>query len=316
MVQNNIVPNPCNFALWYTYVSNRDAELKLALDHELASKGTCPHDVSVNLFKKHVIRDEIELQESIQSSFSNLLAELGQDVHTTRAGADDLRSSLQQSMETLTQSNEPEAIKLVVENLISSTEKTSGVVNNFQQQLNAAELEIIALKVQLEQKEQDAYIDALTKLGNRRAFDKKIYALCEAETADATLVLFDLDHFKQLNDTYGHLIGDKVLQGVSQIMQNLCPDNALAARYGGEEFAFLIEGKGDSGAILAEQTRTMMHKLSLRKKGSNELIDNITASFGVAEKLPGEMPEQLIDRADKALYGAKHNGRDQVRKAA
>ncbi|NNC55792.1 MAG: GGDEF domain-containing protein [Pseudomonadales bacterium] len=270
----------------------------------------------MQLFKKHVIRDEIKLQESVQASLSNLLVELGQDVHTTRAGADDLSSSLQQNLSTLAQSSEPDTIKLVIENLISSTEKTSSVVNNFQQQLSSAELEIIALKAQLEQKEQDAYLDALTKLGNRRAFDQKIYALCEDESADATLVLFDLDHFKKLNDTYGHLIGDKVLQGVSQIMQQLCPDNALATRYGGEEFAFLVEGKEDAGAHIAEQTRAMLHKLSLRKKGTNELIDKVTASFGVAEKLPGEMPEELIGRADKALYSAKHGGRDQVRKAA
>ncbi|MGB5324225.1 MAG: GGDEF domain-containing protein [Pseudomonadales bacterium] len=316
MVQNNIVPNPCNFALWYSYVSNRDAELKVALDNEISTTGTCAPEVSEKLFRKHVFRDEVQLQESVQESLSNLLLELTQDVDSTRAGTDDLNNSLQQNLATLTQSSEPETIKLVVKNLIASTEKTSTVFDRFHEQLSSAELEIAALKSQLEQRERDAYTDPLTKLGNRRAFDRKLYELCESETKRATLVLVDLDHFKSLNDTYGHLIGDKVLQGVAQIMQQLCPDNTLAARYGGEEFAYLLEDGSAAAAKLAERTREMMHRLSLRKQATNELIDNITASFGVAEQQDDELPEELIARADKALYLAKESGRDQVQQAA
>ena len=111
-------------------------------------------------------------------------------------------------------------------------------------------------------------------------------------------------------------MGDKVLQGVAKVMQKTCPDSALAARYGGEEFAFLIQGNADAGARVAEQTRQLLGKLLLRKKSDGQVIDNITASFGVAQRTAGEYPEQLIERADKALYEAKEAGRNRVTMAA
>ena len=111
-------------------------------------------------------------------------------------------------------------------------------------------------------------------------------------------------------------MGDKVLQGVAKVMKKACPDNALAARYGGEEFAFLIQGSATTGASIAEQTRQLLSKLLLRKKSDGQVIDNITASFGVAQRNTGEYPERLIERADKALYEAKEAGRNRVALAA
>ena len=315
MVKNDIAPNPCNFALWYAYVSNRDFELKIALDDAISNKGTCPPPVSKELFKKHVIGDEIDLQQSLQDSFSNIIDDLSDDVKATREGTDELTSDLEHSLNMLSSSTDQEAIELAVKDLISSTSAKSKIFDRFQEQLVAAELEISALKAQLTQKEQESYIDPLTKIGNRRAFDERLFQLCDGDNP-ATLILVDLDHFKKLNDNYGHLLGDKVLQGVAQILKKVCPDHGLAARYGGEEFAFLLEADGNSGYALAERVRELLKKLSLRKKNSEQVIDSITASFGVAEKLAGEHPEQLIERADKALYAAKDSGRDRVEKAA
>ncbi|MBT8148351.1 MAG: GGDEF domain-containing protein [Pseudomonadales bacterium] len=316
MVKNNIVPNPRNFALWYAYVSKRDAELNTALDDTIAAQGTCPEEVTEELFNRHVMKDEMALQQGLQNSLANVIKELAGDVENTRAGADHLSDDLEQSLDTLVNNSDPEQIKQTVQGLIASAKTASQVVSNFKHQLNIAEQEISTLKSQLEEKEKDLYCDALTELGNRRAFDKKLYALCEAGNQTTTMVLIDIDHFKTINDSYGHVLGDKVLQGIAQILASQCPENALAARYGGEEFAFLIEGDTAAGKQLAEVVRQQIQKLSLRKKNSDELIDNITASFGVAEKLPGEHPEQLIERADAALYAAKNGGRDRIEQAA
>lgn len=316
MIKNNITPNPCNFALWYAYVSNRDIDLKATLDNSIEKDGTCSETLSRELFKKHVIKEEIELQKNLQDSLSNVIQELTGSVSDTKTGADDFTRSLEESLETMISDPDPIHIQDTVKNLIESTKAASNLADGFQSQLQAAEEEISALKEQLEQKEQDAYLDALTKVGNRRAFDKRLIELFQDETKTATLVLIDLDHFKALNDTYGHLMGDKVLQGVAEVMRKVCPDNALAARYGGEEFAFLVEGPADIGAEIAENTRQMLTKLLLRKKSSDQVIDNVTASFGVAQRTSGEFPEQLIERADKALYEAKESGRNRVNLAA
>jgi len=316
MVKNNIAPNPCNFALWYAYVSNRDFELKIALDSTLAKEGTCPPGVTMDLFKKHVIADELAQQAGFEDSLADLMSDLMGDVQDTYNGTDALCHNLEENLETLVNDQDPEHVKLAVQSMIDVTKDTNQVIGSFQTQLKSAEMEIQALKSQLEQKEKDASLDALTQIGNRRAFDERLYTLCEKNHDSATLILIDLDHFKKLNDTYGHLLGDKVLQGVAQILKKVCPSNALAARYGGEEFAILIEANQSAGSALAEKVRQLLCSLSLRKKNSDQVIDNITASFGVAQLRSEELPEQLIERADKALYSAKENGRDQVVKAA
>ena len=316
MIKNKIVPNPCNFALWYAYVSNRDLVLNKKLDVTVKAKGTCPDIVSRELFKKHVIKEELDLQKNLQDSLSNVVQELVSSVNDTKNQTNTYTQFLETSLTEILADPDPAHVQETVKNLIKTTKDASHLANNFQSQLQSAEAEIAALKQQLDQREEDAYLDALTKVGNRRAFDRRLVELFQDADAEATLVLVDLDHFKKLNDTYGHLMGDKVLQGVAKVMKKACPDNALAARYGGEEFAFLIQGSATTGASIAEQTRQLLSKLLLRKKSDGQVIDNITASFGVAQRNKGEYPEQLIERADKALYEAKEAGRNRVALAA
>ena len=316
MIKNKIAPNPCNFALWYAYVSNRDLALNKKLDVTVKEKGTCPEIVSRELFKKHVIKEEIALQKNLQDSLSNVVQELVSSVNDTKNQTNTFTQFLETSLTEILADPDPAHVQETVKSLIQTTKDASHLANNFQSQLQTAEEEIALLKQQLDQREEDAYLDALTKVGNRRAFDRRLVELFKSANVDATLVLVDLDHFKNLNDTYGHLMGDKVLQGVAKVMQKTCPDNALAARYGGEEFAFLIQGGADIGAAIAEQTRQLLGKLLLRKKSDGQVIDNITASFGVAQRNAGEYPEQLIERADKALYKAKEAGRNRVAMAA
>ena len=316
MIKNKIAPNPCNFALWYAYVSNRDLALNRKLDVTVKTKGTCPDIVSRELFKKHVIKEEIDLQKNLQDSLSNVVQELVSNVNDTKNQTSTYTQFLETSLNEILADPDPAHVQETVKNLIKTTKDASHLANNFQSKLQSAEEEIAALKQQLDQREEDAYLDALTKVGNRRAFDRRLIELFQDADTETTLVLVDLDHFKKLNDTYGHLMGDKVLQGVAKVMKKACPDNALAARYGGEEFAFLIQGSATIGANIAEQTRQLLSKLLLRKKSDGQVIDNITASFGVAQRNTGEYPEQLIERADKALYEAKEAGRNRVALAA
>ncbi|MBR9805100.1 GGDEF domain-containing protein, partial [bacterium] len=208
------------------------------------------------------------------------------------------------------------SLENTLSHLIDTTRAVNAVAENFQTQLQSAENEIAELRKQLLSTVADANIDPLTKIANRRVFDRDLIQRFQKEDADTTLVLVDLDHFKQLNDTYGHLMGDKVLQAVGKVLQTLCPEGSLPVRYGGEEFALLVDGDLQSGCHLAETIRQALSKVSISRKNSGDVIENITASFGVAQRVSEEYPEELIERADQALYSAKENGRNQVSKAA
>ena len=148
--------------------------------------------------------------------------------------------------------------------------------------------------------------DALTGLANRRAAEECLLAL-QASGETYALVLFDLDHFKSINDRYGHGVGDEVLRACAVHAHRTLPPGALAARWGGEEFLLILPGP------VAKTSLTLIE--TLRGRLTSQPVDPagpVTASFGVAHGQPGESSTALLDRADAALYRAKAAGRDTV----
>jgi len=155
--------------------------------------------------------------------------------------------------------------------------------------------------------------DVLTGLLNRRSFDE---ALSEAQARVKrlderfALVMADLDHFKKVNDTYGHACGDAVLKDVSKRMTMALRDVDKAFRIGGEEFAILLPGlDADGAAVAAERLRSVIAAEPIRADGVEMPV---TASFGVALSSPSLDSKSLMDRADQALYRAKTEGRNRV----
>ncbi len=163
---------------------------------------------------------------------------------------------------------------------------------------------------------QAAATDGLTGLANHRAFQdalRRDLSRAEREKQPLSIVLIDADHFKKVNDTYGHPTGDQVLKMIAGLMQQVIRTGDLAARYGGEEFVLVLPNADADGAkIVAERLRRAIE--SAQVQGPNGVF-KVTASFGVAvAKGPGcaKAGPMLIEQADKALYEAKHGGRNQV----
>lgn len=154
-----------------------------------------------------------------------------------------------------------------------------------------------------------ARLDHLTQINNRRSIDAYIRYLIdqrEINSVPFSLILLDLDHFKLLNDTYGHLAGDKVLIGLSDLLKTAIRGNDQLGRWGGEEFILIMpETLLNNAAQIAERLRKMVAE-------SNCKGYEITASFGVAEWRIGDTPESVVNRADRALYQAKEAGRNRV----
>jgi diguanylate cyclase len=122
----------------------------------------------------------------------------------------------------------------------------------------------------------------------------------------------DIDHFKKINDNYGHLFGDKVIRAVAQVLTDNVKGRDTAARYGGEEFIVLLPNTPLEGArALAEKIRSTIEGGRI-KKGGGEETAKVTISLGVSRYAPGESSASFIERADKALYVSKQSGRNQV----
>jgi diguanylate cyclase (GGDEF)-like protein len=156
--------------------------------------------------------------------------------------------------------------------------------------------------------------DGLTSLALRRVFDERIESMLQrAERTEGrmALMLMDIDHFKRLNDNYGHTFGDEVLRQVAAVIGRAVRKVDLAARYGGEEFAVLLEDANEEGAVqLAERIRRDVEALVFDSEGRPV---NVTLSLGIAAfPRDGGMPKELTDNADKALYKAKSDGRNRT----
>ena len=152
--------------------------------------------------------------------------------------------------------------------------------------------------------------DHLTGLANRRYFQERlneVFSLAKRNKLTFSLVMADLDLFKNINDSFGHDAGDKVLQKFASLVKKFCRTEDLPARFGGEEFIVLLpQTDANGGFYLAERIRTELAGLDILDKNVE-----ITASFGVAELKQGEDQESLIKRVDQSLYKAKEAGRNQ-----
>jgi diguanylate cyclase len=175
-----------------------------------------------------------------------------------------------------------------------------------------------SVRARLGSLETEAGRDPLTGLLNRRGFDQAVQELKTGglNLDAASVLMIDIDHFKRVNDSYGHLFGDQVLCAAAKMLTGVIKGRDVAARFGGEEFVVLLPETPENGAlVLAEQFREAFSRAKVRRTGSDKIIDKVTVSIGVACPRPGELLEETLDRADAALYRAKDAGRNCVRAA-
>ncbi len=158
-----------------------------------------------------------------------------------------------------------------------------------------------------------AYIDPLTGVNNRAAFDKSIEQEMEFSARhkhNLTLMMLDLDKFKDINDNYGHTVGDAILRSFADSIMKCLRRSDILFRYGGEEFSVLLRNTGTEGAsLLAERMRKNVEEMEFEY---NKIKIKTTVSIGLTQMQEGESIIDFIERADELLYSAKNNGRNRV----
>ena len=193
------------------------------------------------------------------------------------------------------------------EELNQQLEQLTQQVQTLEQQANEAQQ-------QLEEQQQQALLDPLTQVPNRQAYNQRIeqeYLRFKRYQNDLALLVLDIDHFKQINDEYGHLAGDKVLQLIARTIQKALRETDFLARYGGEEFVVLLpEIKESKVQEVAEKIRALVESCPFRFK---KIPVTVTLSIGGSFLTKKDTPESLFERADQALYQCKHEGRNRWR---
>ena len=168
---------------------------------------------------------------------------------------------------------------------------------------------LIVVQAAMSEKTLESESDALTGLSNRRGLERhavRLIAAAQRRGMPLAMVLFDIDHFKRVNDTYGHRIGDVVIQAFADLLKTTAPPSSAAARLGGEEFVLFLDRTSLQDAWhVAQAIRS-----ALRDVGAH--LPQVTVSGGIAELQPGDTLYTLLDRADHWVYAAKRAGRDRI----
>ena len=210
----------------------------------------------------------------------------------------------------------PEQIRTVVQLLISENVKVQSEVSGLNARLQQSQAQIEKLRANLSESQRLGALDALTHLKNRHWIEanlpKEVKAAAESKEA-LSLVMADVDHFKKINDTFGHAVGDEILRRFSELLSKNIKGRDTAVRYGGEEFVLVLPHTHIQGAHnLSEQIRGELESKKWMHHRTGQPIGKVTASFGVAQLQDGEKSEDLLERADAKLYEAKAAGRNRT----
>lgn len=308
--------DPLNYCIWYEYFSERNSELNKSIDNYLEQNGTFSPETSKQYFNKFILNGKETLNELIQNELKKVFSKLFRSIEDTNRTFAESGNNLEAMSQALDVSIGEAEINAIVEQIKKEIEKLESSSGSFQEDIQHANREIDSLKKKVARYKKEATKDPLTKLDNRRSFDEKLKAaLDEADgrKSPLCLIIADVDHFKKVNDTHGHLVGDNVLRMVASTMKESIKGKDMLARIGGEEFAILLPDTPYEGAMkLADRIRVKFEQIDLKKKSTGESLGQITLSFGVTVYKGSENPDEFIHRADQALYQSKESGRNRV----
>ena len=319
MSKYRVSVTPANYAVWYHYVSGANEALRQVVDGLIEAGEEITEATTRKLYHDYVSECNEERLQQARATLDGLVGSVDGTLETAQGEVTRYGESLARYAENLGQQPEDDAVRAIVQGLIRDTASVQTVGDQLHSRLDVSRQEVEALREELQLARQEALTDALTGLTNRKGFDQRLSELLNQACDDNTglcLILVDIDFFKRINDTYGHLLGDNVIRHVAKILHDTVKGKDCPARYGGEEFAVLLPDTDLAGGMtVAEQIRATVEGGRLVKTDTREVIDSVTVSAGVACWRSGQTAHELIGRADRALYQSKESGRNRVTSA-
>ncbi|MEZ5785810.1 MAG: GGDEF domain-containing protein [Xanthobacteraceae bacterium] len=310
------MPDPTTFEVWFTYVSGLNQSLNRDIN-VLIDSGALSSDTVTAVYNRHLspnrhLQKLFAVGESLRDE-AHLVADL---IDTAHSSASTYGDNLQLAMRQIDQLEETRSVNAIISALVASTDEIKRTNAALQAQLKHAEIQVRQLQDSIEILRIESMTDPVTGVANRKLFDLSLRQMIkQAEQADTllSLVLADIDRFKDFNDQFGHQIGDDVLRLVAFAIKDSVRGGDLVARYGGDEFVVILPRTSVNDALaVGENIRRAVMEKELVRRSTREKLGRMTVSVGIAEYKNGRTAECMIDEADKHLYAAKHNGRNCV----
>lgn len=317
--QWRMAPLPFIYDVCFNYIAEADPRLKQKLDGLLERKPQPDQFELQSMYAELLERRTAYLKDlgkagsHLTKQTKTIRSQIDQHIAACDSYSSDLENTASRIPEAM---SSPDRLKRLVDELATRSQQMSESTRDLRTRMAEAVREIRQLGEELEKARKRELLDPLTGVFNRRGFDKQLVKVIEkarATKTGVTLILSDIDHFKDINDTYGHQIGDEVIKFVAFLMKHHTVESEIVARIGGEEFAIIIPDRevGDVLSI-AEKTRSELEAKKLKITMTGQIIKKVTISSGVAVLKPEDDDYSLFRRADQALYRAKQDGRNQT----
>ncbi|MCD4678226.1 MAG: GGDEF domain-containing protein [Desulfobacula sp.] len=312
----NLPANPVNYTVWYEYVSGKNMKLKKAIDHSFENAKPLNLGKVEGLYQKYVADGDRIIISKLLTKISLMLKDITDHVSEADGDLTGHGKNLGALAEQISEAHDHNDMRNIVDQMIVETKALVKSGRRLQTRMKISSDDLKQLHQELEKSQQEAQTDALTLLINRRGLEKKLeLERIRARQNDSpfSIIMVDIDHFKRVNDTFGHLVGDSLLKSLAYMLKEHLRRNDIAARYGGEEFLILLPETGIEGAkAVAQKIRKTLSTKEWKLKESGKSMGKITVSMGIAIYKFNEPEESLIKRADDALYLAKNKGRDKI----
>ena len=316
IVELELPADPQSYELWYAYAAGHNQKLRDEIDHVLQQQGRLSESDLGRLYAQYI--SPTRSTGDFERVARRLADEVGQVTRMISAAVTSVERYDEQLSEGTAAANSATSeadLKRVVEDLLSATKSMARENDSLKEELETSRVRSEKLTHEIEAVRIESLTDALTQVGNRLHFDDTLArAIVRAGENDAplTLLFVDIDHFKKVNDQFGHQMGDDVLRLVAARLKSSVRDGEIA-RYGGEEFAVILYNKSiQIGKLIAERIRVSIESTEMRVRSTGASIGRVTVSIGVAELRPRLTAADIIQSADEALYAAKRKGRNCV----
>jgi len=314
----DLKPSPDIYEVWYTYYAELDPELARAIDAIETSNHQFTNEDCQEFYDRYINDSgQNDRVKEAGDKITDTIQAVGSAVVDVKKATSDYSESLSDVSNQLAGENiDIHQAREVLSNVVSSTQTMIEKNEKLEEELLKSTATMQDLRRDLEQVKKEAMTDGLTGLSNRKSFDSELIRVA-AEAAESgepfSLLMMDIDHFKQFNDSFGHQVGDQVLRLVARTLLDGVKGRDIVARYGGEEFVTIFPQTAiREGFKVADNLRIAVANKEVINRNTGEKLGRITLSGGISEYISGENIEDLIERADAALYAAKHNGRNKV----
>lgn len=312
--EHGLRPTPEIYHVWFVYYAQENPEILRVIDAVQASGESLAEDDLLQLYYRYIFdRQAADFLQRGMDNFSEIVENSDDCLAAARNGLQDYGALLGRSLGVL---EDHEKVNPVLGKVIEQTDHMQRTVDKLRQRLDLYLGKIAHLQRELEETRERSYTDGLTRVSNRMYFEEQLnQVVSEYDLAQRSepfcMMIVDLDQFKEINDRFGHRIGDEILVLIASMLKANIKGRDIVARYGGDEFAILLPHTPIADAmVLAKDMNKRVAAREIKAKQSGVSFGQVTISIGLAEYIANEGASKLIDRADRALYKAKKDGRN------